>query len=131
MNKFGRSPATSLNQGSTVISIRDLNWWKPMLGFQNVYRIILLLFVNRSWVISFYFCNFWSISNVFISRKVIECKNKSHARVQNTPAMFFILVLWVVMDKTLTLVHRLPKWTTPKIKIIPNEYYLISSKLQV
>ena len=99
---------------TSKISIRDFKWWKPMLRFpkciQDHFYCYLYIDLKLSLFIST--CSSWSIWNVFISRKVIECRNKSHAHVLNTPAVYFISVFWVVMDKTLTPVHRLPQWTT-------------------
>ena len=110
MNKFGWYPVTSLNWGSAVISPV-----KYQSGTSND--------ENQCLAFQMYTSSIW---------KVIECRNKSHVHVQNTPAVFFISVFWVVMDKTLTPVHRLLyfnglpkwitlKWTTPKNNI-PNEY---------
>ena len=59
-----------------------------MLGFPKRIQDLLLFFVNYS----FYFVTFEAFENVFIFRKVIEYRNKSHAHGQNTLAMFFILV---------------------------------------
>ena len=94
----------------TLIRYMYLKWWKPMLGFPKCIQdhFYCYLYINLKLSLFIFTCSSWSIWNVFISRKVIECRNKSHAHVLNTPAVFFISVFWVVMDKTLTAVHRLP-----------------------
>ena len=116
------------SNSASKISIRDFKWWKPMLEFPKCIQdhFYCYLYINLKLSLFFFTCSSWSIWNVFISRKVIERRNKSHAHVLNSPAVFFISVFWVVMDKTLTPVHRLLyfnglpkwitlKWTTPKI----------------
>ena len=46
----------------------------------------------------FIFVTFEAFEMYLYHGKVIECRNKSHARGQNTPAMFFISVFWVEVN---------------------------------